>query len=312
MGRHTWPVALPTGCPLGSLRRMLRFSTTIARLLTLTVLLMPGAGSAPAAAIGAMAPGAALSPQEAPLDRERLWSNGCIALESRTVPGSCIFGVADSSFTLALVGDSHMSHLFAGFERLAWLRGWRLVVYTKVSCPFLDIPIRNFYSGKEYVACATWNRNVLLELRALKPDLTVTVAFRGIHPMDPAKETATREGAAIGRMLKQVPGRRAIIVDTPYSLRDIPTCLEGHPKHPDACMIPAAEVLSVGVRTRERAAADLAGATYLDLTSAICGGFPCRVIRQGVVMFRDSHHLTNTYAATLRDVLGAAMDRALD
>ncbi len=59
-----------------------------------------------------------------------------------------------------------------------------------------------------------------------------------------------------------------------------------------------------GVRTRERVAAAVGGATYINLTSRICGGFPCRVVTDDILMFRDAHHLTNTYAATLWDVLG--------
>jgi len=291
---------------------MHRSLAAVARPSLLALLMTFGGGSLPVAAIGALAPAVTLSPQQARTDRERLWSDGCIAAESRTTPLACVFGRTPSSFTLALVGDSHASHLFAGFEGLAKARGWRLVVYTKVSCPFLDIAVRNFFSGKEYTQCATWNRNVLAMLKRIRPDLTVTVAFRGIHPMDPAKDTTSREGAAIGRMLAKVPGRRAIIVDTPFSTRDIPTCLSRDPSRPRSCFIPASEVLSVGVGTRERVAADIANATVIDLTSTICAGFPCRVVRRDVVMFRDTHHLTNTYAATLRDALGAGMDRALD
>jgi len=279
----------------------------------LIVLIALVGGSLPVAAVAPVAPSATLSPQDAPGDRERLWATGCIAAESRTAPPRhCVFGRTSSGFTLALVGDSHASHLFAGFERLAKQRGWRLEVFTKVSCPFLDIPVRNFFSGEEYTECATWNRNVLARLKAIRPDLTVTVAFRGIRPMDPAKDTPTREGAAIGRMLKQVPGRRAIIVDSPWSERNIPECLRANPTRPERCRIPASEVLVAGVQTRERAAADVGNATYLDLTTTICAGFPCRVVRKGVVMFRDTHHLTNTYAAALRDSLGIALDRALD
>lgn len=280
------------------------------RALLVVLVLAILASATPVAAITAIAP-AALSPAQAPTDRERIWTNGCLGWESATVPRTCVYGSTSSSFTLALVGDSHASHLFAGFERLAKQRGWRLVLFLKVSCPFLDIRIRNYLLDREYTECATWNRNVLARLKKLKPDLTVTVAFRGIHPMDASRDTSTKEGAAIGRMLAQVPGRRAIIVDTPWSDRDIPDCLIGHPTRPDACRIPESQVLGVGVRTRERVAADVGGATYLDLTKAICAGFPCRVVRNDVVMFRDKHHLTNTFAATLRDSLGAALDRAL-
>lgn len=283
-------------------------------LLTLLVGSVPAAAIAPRApAIGlALAPATTLSPQEAPSDRERLWSNGCLAWESRTSPPTCVFGVKTSSFTLAIVGDSHVSHLFAGFEALAKKRGWRLEVFVKVSCPFLDIPIRNYFEDREYTECATWNKNVLKKLQSIHPDLTVTIPFRGIHPMDPTRDTPYREGAAIGRMLAKVPGRKAVIVDTPLSYRDVPKCLRRNPSDPDVCRIPSVQVLSSGVRTREKAAADVGGATYLDITKAICGPFPCRVVKNGVVMFRDTHHLTNTYAAMLRDVLGTALDRALD
>lgn len=291
---------------------MFRSATRFVRASFVLLLLALLVGSVPAAAISPLAPAASLSPQEAPLDRERIWSNGCLAWESRTTPQTCVFGRKSSGFTLAIVGDSHVSHLFAGFEALAKQRGWRLEVFVKVSCPFLDIPIRNHLQDREYTECATWNKNVLRKLKAIRPDLTVTVAFRGIHPMDASRDTPYREGAAIGRMLAKVPGRTAIIVDTPYSYRDVPRCLRRKPADPDACRIPSNEVLSSGVRTRERAAADVGGATYLDLTKAICGPFPCRVVKNGVVMFRDTHHLTNTYAAMLRDALGSALDRALD
>lgn len=292
---------------------MSRSGSAIVRLLSSLLLTVIIAGPHAVTAMGPVAPAATLTPDEAPWDRERLWSNGCLAWESSTTPRTdCVFGSKDGGFTLALVGDSHLSHLFAGFEALARQRGWRLEVYVKVSCPFLDIPIRNYLQGREYPECLAWNRKVLRRLKAIRPDLTVTLAFRGIHPMDPAQDTPSGEGVAIGRMLGRVPGRRAVLVDTPYSYDDVPVCLKANPSRPRRCRIPEGEVLSNGVRTRERAAARVAGATYLDLTKAICGGFPCRVVNNGIVMFRDRHHLTNTYAATLRDALGAALDRALD
>jgi hypothetical protein len=260
-----------------------------------------------------LAPGAApaaLSPRQARGDRERLWSLGCVADEARTTPRSCVFGLRSSAFTLALVGDSHASHLFAAFEKLAQARGWRLVVFTKVECPFLDIRIEDPYLGREYRECAAWNANVLAKLRSIRPDLTVTIADRWIHPTSAAKDSPEATGAAIGRLVARVPGRRAVLVDTPYSFDDVPGCLERHRSEPDACRIPRSEVMSGGVRTRERVAAAVAGARVLDLTSVICGGFPCRVVKDGVVMFRDKHHLTNTYAATLWTALGSAIDRA--
>ena len=295
---------------------MRRFGSLVGRLGVVVVLTALLAGALPAAAALPMTPDgvapAALSPQDARTDKERLWSNGCFTPVERVTLRDCVFGDRGSGFTLALVGDSHLSHLFAGFERLANKRGWRLVVYVKASCPFLDIAIRNVLLDREYTECATWNKRVLKKLKQIRPDLTVTLAFRGIRPMKAFFDTPTREGQAIGRMLGKVPGRRVVLVDPPYSSRSIPDCLVAAGGSAESCRIPSWDVLTAGVRTRERAAAAVANATYVDLTDRICGGFPCKVVTNGIVMFRDNHHLTNTYAATLRDALGKAMDRALD
>jgi hypothetical protein len=251
------------------------------------------------------------SPEAARTDREKLWTNGCLAWENVTTPRRCVFGNTSSSFTIALVGDSHLSHLFPGFERLANQRGWKLVTYVKVNCPFIDIPIKGLDRTREYTECATWNAIVMRRLRKHPPDITVTLPFRWIHPVDAAQDSAAAEGSAIGRMLAQVPGKRLVLVDTPWSLDDVPDCVAAHPDDYGACGIPQGEVLTGGVRSREQAVARVGGATYADLTRRICGGWPCRVVTGDILMFRDAHHLTATYAATLASSLGTHVDRAL-
>jgi hypothetical protein len=123
---------------------------------------------------------------------------------------------------------------------------------------------------------------------------------------DPASQ-----GRGIGRMLAGLPGEKVVVVDTPYSHWDVPSCLEQHRRSASACAIPAAYVLGGGIVTRERAAAKAAGGTMIDLTHAICPSYPCSVVPGGIVMLRDTHHLTATYSRTLGVPLGAAIRRKL-
>jgi hypothetical protein len=70
-------------------------------------------------------------------------------------------------------------------------------------------------------------------------------------------------------------------------------------------------VLSGGVRTRERAAASVAGGKYIDLTDQLCAGYPCRVVTGNILEFRDGHHLTNTYGKSLYGIINTALMKAL-
>ena len=64
--------------------------------------------------------------------------------------------------------------------------------------------------------------------------------------------------------------------------------------------------------TIERLAAEATGATLIDLTARICRGDPCPVAVDGMIVFRDSRHLTATFAASLAPDLDRAIALILD
>jgi hypothetical protein len=99
------------------------------------------------------------------------------------------------------------------------------------------------------------------------------------------------------------------MVDSPWSWTDVPVCVTSKPS--DQCRIPRQQVLSDGVVIRETAAAKAANGSMLNLTGKICHGFPCRVVTDGMLMFRDSHHLTATFARSLAPMVDAGLQRLL-
>ncbi len=245
---------------------------------------------------------------DARADEERLRADGCLAFERITVPPDCTYGVPSGPFTLALVGDSHAAQWFPALDRLAKHEGWRLVTFVKVACPFIDMQVRNTALKREYRECADFNEATIARLRAIRPDLTIVSMSRiAIHPMTASDDTVAAKGAAVGRMLQRIPGRVAILVDTPYAGRDIPACLSEHPSNVEACGIPHSVAFTDHLGALETVAAKASGAARLDLTKRICIGDPCSVVVNDRIVFRDIGHLTATFARSLAPALDAAI-----
>jgi peptidoglycan/LPS O-acetylase OafA/YrhL len=242
-------------------------------------------------------------------DVERLRGDGCLAFERVTEPPDCIYGAKDATFTVALVGDSHAAHWFPALARLAKHEGWRVVTFVKVACPFIDMPVRNFALKREYRECADFNETTIARLKTLEPDLTLVSMSRiATHPIDDDDDTVAAKGAAVGRILARIPGKTAIIVDTPYAKRDVPACLSSHQTDVDACAISRETAFIDHLGEVEAIAAKASGAGLIDLTSRICiGDGPCSVVVNGLIVYRDQGHLTATFSRSLAPALGAAI-----
>ncbi|MFI5262464.1 MAG: SGNH hydrolase domain-containing protein, partial [Candidatus Limnocylindrales bacterium] len=241
-----------------------------------------------------------------------LRTDGCMALDAQTVPSRCVYGDPHGTFTVALVGDSHAADWFPPLEAIAGARGWRLVTYLKVRCPFVDMRVDSVNGGAEYTACEAWDRAVVADLGATKPDLTlISMSRQALLPTLPAERTISAEAAAESRLVARLPGRVGLVVDTPYDGVDIPLCLLAHRTDIRACDIPYAVATSDALGLREAAVAATTGAGLLDLGSDVCPGDPCLPLAGKVLIFRDISHLTATFSRTLTDRLAALIDVVL-
>jgi hypothetical protein len=238
-------------------------------------------------------------------DEERLKADRCIAYERATTAPSCSYGPADG-FTIALVGDSHASHLFPALEAVANARGWRIVPFVKVSCPFIDLAVRSSYFKREYHECAAFREATIQRLAALGPDLTLVAQNKWVQLMDPSDARVERVGASLARTLGRVPGRKALFVDVPHAGSDVPTCLAAHPTDIGACATPRARAMN-GVGAIESVAAKQADVPTVDLRQWVCVGDPCPAVVNGMVVYRDHHHLTATFSRSLAPALDALL-----
>ena len=242
-------------------------------------------------------------------DRERLWSDGCLAWEAATAPPPCVYGDRAGTFTVALVGDSHGAQWFPAFNRVAQQEHWRLLVFTKVSCPFIDMPVWSNKLKREYTECAAWNAAVVAKLANARPDLTVIALSHWILPLRSADRTVAAEAAALAREIALVHGQSTIMVDTPHASGDVPDCLASHRADIRPCSTPRSIAFS-GHGLVEHAAARRADVATIDLSPDICptsSGTTCPAVVGGMIVYRDYHHLTATFAASLAPELDKAL-----
>ena len=238
-------------------------------------------------------------------DRETIVRDKCSLAISGSKPPICFYGPKDATLTVALVGDSHAAHWFPALERLADERGWRLVPFTKYSCTFVDMRIYSAWLKREYTECEAWRTNVVKALRELNPDLVVVTSHRWFPTIVAGDDDATRQGEAMARLLDQLPGRIALLADTPLSRYDVPACLSRNLDDTRRCATDRAYAFGSKPRARERVAAHLTGAALVDLSDAICPGKgKCPAVVNKMIVYRDDHHLTATFAASLAPILG--------
>ncbi|GAB3793453.1 acyltransferase family protein [Dyella agri] len=218
----------------------------------------------------------------------------------------CAFGSTDATHTAVLMGDSHAAQWFPAAAKVFDRPGWRLLVVTKSSCPMVDEPIFDHSIGKAYTVCATWRGNALKQVAALKPDVLL-LGSAGYE----FTQTQWIDGTArVLGVLSPASGHIYILRDTPRLPFDGPNCLAQQ----------AHRVVRLGLRRTcgaaeanfdaerlylwlGRAAARFANVSMLDMNQQVCPAGMCLAQRQGRVVFRDSQHLTGSFAATLWPVL---------
>ncbi|WP_233189110.1 acyltransferase family protein [Subtercola sp. Z020] len=238
-------------------------------------------------------------------DNPIIYSDGCHLDETQTEVQNCVFGDTQSSRTIALFGDSHAAQWFPALDSWATENDFRLMTYTKSSCPSVDIRLVN--QGNEYIACQKWRESVVAELKANPPALVVLSNYARATVADRSRSFADQWTAGLASVAGELAGSSAVtmVADTP-SFPDTPAvCLSTHLSDADGCDAEPAVVLNSTLADEEKAALVDVGATVVDMTPYLCSTTVCPVIDGNLLMYRDNHHLTATFSAALADALGA-------
>lgn len=235
----------------------------------------------------------------------QIYADDCHASFFATEAIPCEYGSPEATKTIVLFGDSHAAHWFPALHTIALNHNWRLITFTKSSCPSIAFePFAN-HLGRQYTECTTWRNEVFEKLKIIQPDKIIIS-----NSYDYARAegmTADAWSTATTKTLEQIEnssGELFFIRDTPKLVFDAPTCLSRaywQGKNPqEICSYNIADTMLTRINTAEIAAIKLTPtAQRVDLTDAICNEKLCQVEREPHVLFADDNHLTVEFVKSL-------------
>ncbi len=250
-------------------------------------------------------------------DLPKSYEDGChTQTEQAPSTAPCVYGNLASKTTIVLFGDSHALSWFPAVEQMALDRGWKLLSLTMSACSPADMPVWNASFNRVSAACANWRSLAIARIVKAHPAIILVTGTRGFAVVDASAKLLTGDArtrawdAGMHRTLaKLVPaaGEVIMIADTPLSLVDPPVCLSQHPSSVLACATPVKDAINDAWLAEEQRVATLEGVGFIDPTRLVCPSSPCPVVLADFLVYRDSGHLTATFAAALTDKLYATV-----
>ena len=213
---------------------------------------------------------------------------------------SCEFGDVHAARTVALVGGSHSLQWLPALDAAGKRDGFKVVSITKSSCLFMA------GDSKLGKSCTTWNMNVAKLLPELKPELVITIGTRAQWKDGKIVSEIVPDGYR--EAWKQLDGYGVKVLalrDTPRHNTDILRCVSM--LHPHICGTPRDNRLmpKSPLHSYDNVIA-------ADTTDLFCDDTTCSIADGGVLIYRDRHHITRTFALRHTDDIGNIVHGALN
>jgi peptidoglycan/LPS O-acetylase OafA/YrhL len=244
-------------------------------------------------------------------DLPTIYAKGCDDYYHSDKVRLCTFGPEDAAHTAVLMGDSIAAQWFPALARIFDRPNWRLIVLTKSSCPMVDVTFFYARIRREYTECSTWRSHALEQVASIKPDMVVL----GTVASDEFSQEQWVDGSArVLNVISAASGHIYVMRGTPRLPFDGPDCLSGHKEQSvrsgslPVCDAPAFEKREQQVyRWLQLASAQFSNVRTIDMNDLVCPQGHCRAELNGKVVFRDSQHLTASFARSLEPELRRRM-----
>ena len=254
-------------------------------------------------------------------DMPKPYKDRCHVQQNLTVsPARCLYGNLKSKTTIVLFGDSHALSWFPAIEKLAITKKWRLLSLTMSSCWPATIPAWNSVTNVLMTNCEIWRKGALKQIAQIKPYLTFVTGSRGFSTIDgagnlllgDARLTIWQSGMATTlNAIKKASTNTVLISDTPVSLFAPPDCLAAFNESIKLCSTPVANAIDTNWLGVERDLAITNNVIWINPTEWICDSDPCSPVAGDTVIYRDSGHLTASFALSLERPLWAELSNEL-
>ena len=232
-------------------------------------------------------------------DNPSVYAEGCHRSTHDDDPSGCRIGDNAEAPLVFLFGDSHAASWYPALEQLAEQGKIRLDTNTKNSC--LPLDVEQQYMGRSFDSCTQWREGVMQRIDEEQPDLVLLGSYHNPERLLDADEDDPGAGWRDGltSTLEQIDGPQvAVLQDVPTQQRKPDHCLAKNLERTDRCDVPRELAFQDDLlRAEEDAIAETdTGAAHLDLSRYFCNAESCPMIIGNTMVFRDNHHLTETFS----------------
>jgi peptidoglycan/LPS O-acetylase OafA/YrhL len=237
-------------------------------------------------------------------DNPVVYDQGCHQTANGTEAKSCVFGSEEGEFKIAIVGDSHAAQWVPALTEVADKHGWRMESFTKSACAFTRATLT--FEGGAYDTCTQWNQAVTEALTGeQRPDFVLFTSsdYEARTPGPSSSEGLAQAWSAL--RAANVPF--AVLADTPRPGINVPECVSANPDSLSKCAVDRLKAEQNGTPDLMYAAEAVGGVPVIDLNRMICPESRCAPIIGDVLVYRDTNHLTATYAESLAGALEAEL-----
>ncbi|KGF02712.1 hypothetical protein HMPREF1628_00485 [Actinomyces sp. S4-C9] len=227
---------------------------------------------------------------------------------TRTFPTTCEFGAENAQKTVVLTGGSHVGQWWPAFAEMAAQYKWRLILLERSGCQLgLD---QDVYEPELEVSphCIEWNKQAVDMIRnEIKPDLVVTL---GTSLQSGTPEQVRESQAAAWQELGETP--LLLLRDNPIFTFNPSECLQQkadleNPRTYSICA-PRRDEYQYSAKFDHKHPASLApNSYYLDINEILEVDGEFQPIIGNVIVWRNTHHVTEAYASTTRPFFEQAL-----
>lgn len=238
------------------------------------------------------------TPLNAREDRGRMYEEGCLVQGETTESGDCSFGRKEGKKTVVLIGDSHALQYFPAMERIADERDWRLVGLSRGNCLIADMEYRKY--------CDRWRANTLDRVDRIKPELVVlsTSTLDRFRAKEDGEEMSRKDSQphlvdGLTRTLKRLKktGAKVAVIRDQARAPFLPhECVAENPDHLRKCDF---EPKRRDEWAFDRDAAKRVNVKLIDPMPMLCRDGRCPSVIGDALVYRDTYHLSATFARTL-------------
>ena len=251
------------------------------------------------------------------------WAEGCLQAEHVAAVKTCYFGdTKNPTLKIALVGDSMAGNWWAPLAQIATQEHWELITELHATCAWTATQLYDPVNKGAYPTCYQWGVSLLSDLiTTVRPDVVITSEIASetslAHPASGPQASAD-VGAGMATYWRQLQDHGIGVIamrETPITGMNDPACVAKYGMDTQPCAVPTSKAVSTDPPSTY-ANRDLGGTVpVINMNSLICGPALCPAVVGNVLVYMDSHHLTQSYAQTLtpylRDKLTGVLDKTL-